>query len=199
MTALLEPPVTRGDVHLPLFRVDLAHYDRMVSAGVFDDKNVELLDGLILEREPIKPAHYTRVKRMYDRLLVQFSNLATVYSKVPLELPKDGRPQPDIMLTHLGAGETSYTQPEEVYLLLEIADTSLERDREFKSHLYARDGVLEYWILNLQKINSRFTAIQKMVGTTSLWCLRLAKKFLVWHFQPSRLIGLNGLVLQWRS
>jgi Uma2 family endonuclease len=149
MTALLEPPITRGDVHLPLFRVDLAHYDRMVSAGVFDDKNVELLDGLILEREPMKPAHCTRVKRIYDRLLVQFANLATVYSEVPVELLQDGRPQPDIMLAHLGAGETNYTQPEQVYLLIEVADTSLERDREFKSHLYARDGILEYWILNL--------------------------------------------------
>ncbi len=136
---------------MPLLRVDLTHYDRMIAAGVFDDQKVELLDGLILEREVMKPPHYTRVKRIYDRMLLQFSGLATVYSEVPIELPHDGRPHPDVMLTQLGAGEESYTMPEEVFLLLEVADTSLERDRVFKSFLYARDGIAEYWILNLQR------------------------------------------------
>jgi Uma2 family endonuclease len=150
MTALLEPPITRGEIPMPLLRVDLAHYDRMLAAGVFDDQKVELLDGLILEREPMKPVHYTRVKRIYDRLLHQFSGLATVYSEVPIELPHDGRPHPDVLLARVGAGEENYTFPEEVFLLLEVADTSLERDREFKGFLYARDFISEYWILNLR-------------------------------------------------
>ncbi len=135
---------------MPLLRVDLTHYDRMIAAGVFDDQKVELLDGLILEREAMKPSHYTRVKRIYDRLLSQFSGLATVYSEVPIELPQDGRPHPDLLLARIGAGEENYTMPEEVFLLLEVADTSLERDREFKSYLYARDWICEYWILNLR-------------------------------------------------
>lgn len=136
---------------MPLLRVDLTHYDRMIASGVLDDQKVELLDGLILEREPMKPAHYTRVKRIYDRLLSQFSGLATVYSEVPIELPHDGRPHPDLTLARFGAGEENYTLPEEIYLLIEVADTSLERDQEFRSFLYARDLICEYWVLNLRQ------------------------------------------------
>ena len=142
MTAILEKPITRGAIEMPLMRVDLRLYDRMIEAGIFDSgHSVELLDGLILEREPMKPLHYTRVKRIYDRLLSQFENLATVYSEVPIELPNDGRPQPDIVLADISAGELEYTRPNQVHLLIEVADSSLERDRDFKGFLYARDGI----------------------------------------------------------
>ena len=145
---LLEQPITRGTLPLPLMRVDLRSFDQMIAAGIFDH-SVELLDGLILEREVMKPLHYTRVKRMYDRLLRQFDGLATTYCKVPIELPSDGRPQPDIALVKLKAGELDYARPEDVYLLIEAADSSLERDRDFKGFLYARDGISEYWIVDL--------------------------------------------------
>ena len=154
MTAILEKPITRGAIEMPLMRVDLRLYDRMIEAGIFDSgHSVELLEGLILEREPMKPLHYTRVKHIYDRLLSQFENLATVYSEVPIELPNDGRPQPDIVLADIGAGELEYTRPNQVHLLIEVADSSLERDRDFKGFLYARDGIREYWIVDLNAGN----------------------------------------------
>ncbi len=154
MTALLEPPKINTDAPIPqglrFARITLDMYDALIEAGkITNESRVELLDGYIVRKEDMKPPHMFRVKRIYDRLFAQFQNRCTVFSQSAIELPQDGRPQPDVFLAHTNLPENEFILPEKVYLIIEIAETTIQTDRDHKQRLYARDGIPEYWILNL--------------------------------------------------
>ncbi len=115
-----------------------------------DDARVELLDGYLVSLPDMKQAHANRIKRIYDRMNNQFAARAEVFAQSPIELPSDGRPLPDIALFKLGSVTDEHSpQPEDIYLIIEVAESSIHQDRNFKQSLYARDGIEEYWIVNL--------------------------------------------------
>lgn len=158
MTALLERPEKKSEAQLGtpqglrFARITLDMYDALIAAGkISNESRVELLDGYIVRKEEMNPPHMFRVKRIYDRLLRQFENRSTVFSQSGIELPQDGRPQPDVFLAHTNLAENEFILPEKVYLIIEVAETTIYSDRDYKQLLYARDGIPEYWILNLNK------------------------------------------------
>jgi Uma2 family endonuclease len=156
MTALLErtqteeiPNSKKPDSYW--FHVTSAMFDQMIDAGVIDhESRVELLDGRLVEIEEMKPAHVDRMDALNERLVTQFRTRARISCQNSVELPQDGRPQPDFALVRRDRPAGQYTQPEDVYLLIEVSNTSLQKDRDWKAMIYARDGIQEYWILNLQ-------------------------------------------------
>jgi Uma2 family endonuclease len=156
MTATLEPTKTKNlekieQVFLRPIRFTLRMFERILETGVIGvDPRVELLDGQIVEMEPVNTPHVNRVKDLYDRLQTLFSDHADVYSQSPIELPQDGRPQPDLSILKSGSAREHLPLPEDVLLLIEVSDSTLEKDRSAKLALYARDGIQEYWIVNLQ-------------------------------------------------
>jgi Uma2 family endonuclease len=154
MTALYQPPEMKSTLPMPqglrFARITLDMYDALIAAGkITDESRVELLDGYLVKKEDMNPPHMFRVKRIYDRLLKQFENRSTVFSQSGIELPQDGRPQPDVFLAHTNLPENEFILPEKVYLVIEVAETTIYSDRDHKQRLYARDGIPEYWILNL--------------------------------------------------
>jgi Uma2 family endonuclease len=155
MTAMLEPVKTKNlekieQVFLRSIRFTFSMFERMLETGVIgDDPRVELLDGQIVEMEPVKPEHIFRVKDIYDRLVPQISK-AMVLNQSSIELPSDGCPQPDIALLRPETPRDRLARPEDVLLLIEVSDSTLEKDRNAKLALYARDSINEYWIVNLQ-------------------------------------------------
>jgi Uma2 family endonuclease len=155
MTATLEPAKTKNlekikQVFLRPIRFTFSMFDRMIEVGVIgDDPRVELLDGQIVEMKPGKPEHIFRVKDIYDRLVPQMSK-AMVLNQSSIELPSDGCPQPDIALLRPETPRDRLARPEDVLLLIEVSDSTLEKDRNAKLALYARDSINEYWIVNLQ-------------------------------------------------
>jgi Uma2 family endonuclease len=133
------------------FHVSAQMFDQMIDTGVIDrESRVELLDGYLVEIEEMNPAHVDRMDALNERLVSQFRTRARISCQNSVELPNDGRPQPDFALVRRDRPAGQYTQPEDVYLLIEVADTSLQKDRELKTMIYARDGIAEYWILNLK-------------------------------------------------
>lgn len=135
-----------------LHRFTVRDYHRMAETGVLrPDARVELLDGRIIDMSPIGPFHGGVVKRL-SRL---FNHLARgrwlVSTQDPLRLDPYSEPQPDVML--LKPAPDDYTNrhpgPEDVLLLIEVADTSLELDREEKLPAYGRAGLPEVWLVNL--------------------------------------------------
>ncbi len=133
------------------FHVTSQMFDQMIDTGVIDSESrVELLDGYLVEIEEMKPAHVNRTIGLNERLVMQFSGKAQVSCQNSIELPKDGRPQPDFALLRRDRPNGGYAQPEDVYLIIEVSDTSLQKDRDWKTMIYARDGISEYWILNLK-------------------------------------------------
>jgi Uma2 family endonuclease len=150
MTSVFENNQTQ-DQAPHLFRLSLKQFLTMIETEVIpENARVELLDGYLVEKAEMKQPHANRIKRIYDRMNTLFAGRAEVYSQSPLELPSDGRPLPDITLLALGSTADDQTpEPPDVHLLIEIAETSIQQDRNVKQKLYARDGVGEYWIVNL--------------------------------------------------
>jgi Uma2 family endonuclease len=196
MTALLETRVKFEaqtetlPAELPLARVTLAAYDAMIEAGIVtNESRVELLGGQIVKKETMKPPHIFRLRRIFQRIDRQFDGRAIAFSQSDIELPKDGRPQPDICLAHLEVSEQDYIRPPEVHLLIEIAETSIQTDRVYKQKIYARDGILEYWILNLNTNQlevyrhpegERYRDVQTIDAGQSVACLAFPTDLIDW-------------------
>ena len=133
-------------------RFSVEDYYRMAEAGVLKpDVRVELLDGKIIDMPPIGPLHGGSV----NRLIRLFSTLAEgrwlVSAQNPVRLHRHSEPQPDLMLLKPASDDymSRHPRPDDVILLIEVADTSLAYDREEKLPAYGHAGVAEVWIVNL--------------------------------------------------
>jgi Uma2 family endonuclease len=125
-------------------------YHRLVAAGVFEgDDRVELLEGWIVTKMTRKPPH--------DAVLAQLAELlrpivpATHHLRIQSAITTaDSEPEPDIAVVRGRALDyrDAHPAPGDVALLIEIADSSLERDRA-KGRIYARARIETYWIVNL--------------------------------------------------
>ena len=139
---------TSGRPHL----FTVADYYRMADAGLFhEDSRVELIQGQIIDMSPIGSPHFGMVNRL-NRLLVPLVGVRGLVSvQNPVRLDPGSEPQPDIAILKPRADdyETGAPGPDDVLLLIEVADTSLDFDRNVKVPLYAQSGIVEYWIVNL--------------------------------------------------
>jgi Uma2 family endonuclease len=122
--------------------------------GLFGDRKVELWDGDIIEMS-INPPHAACVTALINRFAGEFLGRALITSQNPLDMGEpDKLPQPDVMLlkpiSYLDqAGLPRHPKPEEVLLLVEVADSSLFDDQTRKLKAYAGHSVQEYWIADL--------------------------------------------------
>ena len=125
-------------------------YDKMVTAGIFPPgERVELVDGEILAMTPQGSAHATAVSLTEEVLRVLFGRGYNVRVQMPLALDPSSEPEPDLTVVPGSPRDYRDAHPTSAFLLVEVADTTLQYDREQKGSLYARAGVAEYWIVNL--------------------------------------------------
>lgn len=142
--------LTRHSV--PRHRLTVAEYHRLGEAGILGAADrVELLDGQLVDMAPIGPRHALAVDALTQLLAAAVAGRAWVRVQNPIVLDGRTEPQPDIaLLRHPWRGyPTAHPQPEDVFLVIEVADTSLELDRGAKLELYARAGISEFWIVDL--------------------------------------------------
>jgi Uma2 family endonuclease len=127
-------------------------YHRLGELGVFhEDDRVELLDGQIVEMTPIGRRHAACVVRLSNWLARHTGTDTGVSVQNPLVLAERWEPQPDIVVLRRAAGFAGAWLPSsgEVLLMIEVADSSLERDREVKIPRYAEAGIPEAWLVDL--------------------------------------------------
>jgi len=135
---------------LPLWRMPRARYDRLVEAGVFGpDDRVELLDGLLVAREPQGARHATVVALARAVLEKAFGRSYHVREEKPIALDEQSEPEPDIVVVPGRPRDYLDAHPSRPVLVVEVAETSLTLDRLRKGGLYARAGVTDYWVVNL--------------------------------------------------
>jgi len=135
-------------------RFSVKDYYRMAETGVLQpDARVELLDGRIIDMPPIGPFHGGLVKRLSRLFNLKANGRWTVSTQNPLHLDEFSEPQPDIMLLNPAADDYTgrHPEPADVFLLIEVSDTTLEYDRAEKLPAYGRAGVREVWIVNLKE------------------------------------------------
>jgi Uma2 family endonuclease len=132
-----------------LFTVDELY--RMEEAGLFQDESVELIQGEIFLM-PKGSRHQARVDRLNALFTAAAASRAITRIQGPLFIDKYNLPEPDLMLLKLRTDfyEHKHPAPDDVLLLIEVAESSLERDREVKSALYSIAGIQEYWIEDVQ-------------------------------------------------
>jgi Uma2 family endonuclease len=126
----------------------------MVETGVLKpDARIELLDGKIIDMSPIGPFHGGSLKKLNQSFTQLSKGRWLVSIQDPLRLDDYSEPEPDLMLLKPKADFYSkrHPGPEDVFLLIEIADTSLDFDRIEKLPAYGRAGIPEVWILNLSE------------------------------------------------
>jgi hypothetical protein len=123
----------------------------MDEAGVFKpDERFELIEGEIIPMLPIGPFHSDAVDELVELFNARARGRWRVRGEHPLALGPDTLPQPDVALVRRRRYGASHPKPEDVYLLVEVADSSLRFDRSRKLPLYAKAGIPEVWIINLR-------------------------------------------------
>ena len=136
----------------PLHRLSVEQYERMIESGILGENDrVELIEGLIVEMSPIGSAHWYVVFELTKAISRLAGDGWLVFSQGPIVLP-NGEPEPDICVVRGTSVDYKSRKPraEEVGLLVEVADSSLEFDRQTKLRSYAAAGIPEYWIVNLR-------------------------------------------------
>lgn len=124
-------------------------YERRVEEGFFQPgERVELVDGVLYEMSPQYPDHAQSISRALYKLLPLFSTDFHVRIQLPLSLGANSEPEPDVAVVP-GSPESYDTHPTSSVLIIEVADSSLLHDRKRKASLYAREGVPDYWVVNL--------------------------------------------------
>jgi Uma2 family endonuclease len=133
-------------------RFSVKDYYRLAETGVLrPDARVELLDGRIIDMSPIGPLHGGVVKRL-TRVFTRFPQGRWLLAvQDPVRLEDHSEPQPDLMLLRPADDDYSsrHPKPEDVFLLIEVSDSTLETDREDNLPIYAQAGIAEVWIVNL--------------------------------------------------
>jgi Uma2 family endonuclease len=127
-------------------------YQRMGETGILtEDDHVELLDGELYEMSPIGSWHNAGVDAFTTAFAREvFDRRAIVRVQGSFRLSPDSEPEPDILVLRFRSDfyRSSLPGPEDVLLLVEVADTSLAYDRDFKLPLYAQAGIPDVWLLN---------------------------------------------------
>jgi Uma2 family endonuclease len=128
----------------PLRRVE---YEELARAGLFDDERVELLYGTIVHMSPTSPAHDSVIQRLTHLLVRALYPRAAVRIQSSFGASDRSEPQPDVAV--VPPGDYSDAHPSEAWLIVEVAGSSLRRDRGIKARLYAECNVPEYWVVDL--------------------------------------------------
>ena len=127
-------------------------YHTMIDAGILrEDDPLELINGQIIQQMPIGTAHAGMVNRINQLLTSRVSGRYVVAVQNPIALNEFSEPEPDIALLQPREDfyANSHPTPQDIALIIEVADTSLGFDREDKIPLYAMCGVPEVWIVDL--------------------------------------------------
>jgi len=127
-------------------------YHRMVETGILTEGDrVELLEGQIIEMNPQLPPHAATTQRAFrylDRLL---ETVAYVRMQLPVTLKPKSEPEPDIAVVRIEPNEYGdrHPAPDDIFLIIEVADSTLLGDRQQKAPIYAKAGIADYWILDV--------------------------------------------------
>ena len=124
-----------------------AEYDAMGEAGLFQDERVELLDGVIVRMSPRSVPHDDVIERLSEILLPKLVGRARVRIQLAFAASDYSEPEPDLMI--VPKDEPRSDHPQHATLVIEVSASSLRFDRTTKASIYARAGVLAYFVVNV--------------------------------------------------
>jgi Uma2 family endonuclease len=134
------------------FRVE--DFRRMTEVGILpEESGWEIIDGFLIDKMTIGSRHASTVKRMNRKLMRLLGDNAIISVQDPIHIDDYNEPEPDIAL--LKPREDFYAEshpaPQDVLLLVEVSDSTVEYDREIKKSIYAKAEIAEFWLVNLKE------------------------------------------------
>jgi Uma2 family endonuclease len=137
---------------LPVRRFSVAEYHRMIDSGILTDEDrVELLEGWIVPKMTRNPPHDTVIALLVNRVIGPRLPEGWHCRGQSAVTTADSEPEPDVAVVR--GTERDFLKrhpgPKDMALVIEVAETSIRRDRTIKARLYARARIAHYWIVNL--------------------------------------------------
>jgi len=176
-----------------LFTVE--EYHRMAEAGILsEDDRVELIEGELVAMSPIGSRHAAAVARL-TVLFSRIGDRGTVWVQNPIRLGRHSEPQPDVALLRYRPDfyASAHPGPEDVLLIVEVAEISADYDRTVKIPLYARHGIPEAWLVDLAK---EHIEVYRQPGPEGYWETRTLRRGETLHLTalPGRTIAVEEIL-----
>ena len=139
------------DIECPRRVFTADEFERMDTAGVFGpEERLELMDGEIVEMAPVGPGHGAAIACLNKRLILGVGDWAVVWIQGGARIGLRSLPRPDLVLLRPRSYRRANPTPEDVLLIVEVAESSLRYDRIRKQRLYALAGISEYWVASVK-------------------------------------------------
>jgi Uma2 family endonuclease len=169
----------------------IAEYIDLVNSNILgDDARVELIEGQIIEMPPIGDPHMWGVNSL--TLEIGDRRWCIPHVQNPIRLPDRSMPQPDFVALRPGTPRRT-PGPDDILLVVEVADTSLSYDRQTKGRLYARAGITEYWIVDLN--GERIEVYREPAPNGYLWTRQYGRgESLSPSFAPDLVIQVDDIL-----
>ncbi len=138
-------------MQIPKMLLTVQQYQRMGEVGILREQGIELINGEIVEMSPVGSKHAKVVKQL-NRLLNKLLGEKYIISvQDPIVASDFSAPEPDVAVLKYRVDFYGQEHPhgEDVLLVIEVADSSVDYDRTVKLPIYAQSGIREYWLVNL--------------------------------------------------
>jgi Uma2 family endonuclease len=144
-------PMQPATIPSSVYRINVHEYERIIAARAIEDERVELIDGYLVKKTGKNPPHSWSTKvllKALERLLIPGW---TWRLEQPVRIPEFNEPEPDIAIVRGTDDDYKHRTPEpaDVAFLVEVSESTLDRDQGEKLSAYALGGVPVYWIVNL--------------------------------------------------
>lgn len=128
-------------------------YHKMAEVGILQERGLELINGEIIKMTPIGSRHLSCVNLLNEILVEKLGRKVIVSVQNPVRLNEYNEPEPDISILERTEDRYASQLPtaEDVMLVIEVADSSIDYDRDVKLPIYAENGIPEYWLINLNQ------------------------------------------------
>ena len=134
-----------------VYQLSVDQYHKMIDSGLLgEDDPVELVEGVLVHKMPKNTPHSSSTMLSSTAVMPLLPEGWHYRVEQPITLP-DGEPEPDGSVARGGIRDylNTHPQPKDLALVIEVADSSIERDRGMKLRSYARAGIMTFWIVNL--------------------------------------------------
>jgi len=161
-------------------RITVAEFQRMVDTGVIDeDEPVELIEGVLVAMPPIGVDHSWSVEELIHFISRALPDGYRVRPSLPVVLGKYSQPEPDLAVVRAQDRSQPKRHPETALLLIEVSASSLRYDRNVKGPVYARAGIPEYWIIDVDgravevrkdpdPVSATYRSVERLIETEVL-------------------------------
>lgn len=152
MTAVLDKVTSPASSDDRFYYLTLAQYQSMIEHGILTENDkVELILGQLIKKMPITTEHSATIRKVRDYFTKKFTEGYEISCENPVALPNNSQPDPDCTIAVFREDYyvSQHPTPPEIFLIIEVAKSTLYTDRHLKATTYAGAGIKEYWIVNL--------------------------------------------------